>query len=242
MVKRRLGSAIALALLVLTSTRALSQDDRAPFKPSSIPVTAKTPGEFIPAGWTIEEQISGDLNGDGRTDVALKLVQAQTHPSADGPTERQRALLILLRESKDQWRRAALATKLLQCTTCGSALYGLQKAPAAIAIQKGTLIVKQDHGSRNLLEQTFRFRYEAKIDKFLLIGVDLTDRDRATGALVEESTNLLTGQKTVTKAQFDKRAQKYVTSSSSRSRVSVPPAAIENIDYENYHIDVDGNR
>jgi hypothetical protein len=239
MVQRQIVSAAAGLLLLSTAARALTQDVRAAFKPLS--VTASTPSEFIPPGWTVEEQISGDLNGDGKTDLALKLVQEQSRTESAVPAVRQRALVILLGGMAHQWRGAALATKLLQCTTCGGALYGTQEAPAHVAIVNRVLIVKQDHGSRNVVGQTFRFRYQAKLEKFLLIGVDLTDRDRANGALVEESTNFLTGQKLVTNSQFDERRQKYRTKSSRRSRVAVRQIAIEDVDYEHYDISTDNN-
>jgi len=237
MVQRQIVAAVAIALSLATPTRAPTQDARAAFNPSSVPLTATTPSEFIPPEWTIEKQISGDLNGDGKADLALKLVQARRGTDSSAPTA-QRALLILLGgiTQTHQWRRAALATKLLQCTACGGALYGVQESPAQVAIVNHVLIVKQDHGSRNVVGQTFRFRYDAKLEKFLLIGLDLTDRDRATGALVEESTNFLTGRKLVTKAQFDERRQKYLTRSSTRSRVAVRPIAIEDVDYEQYDV------
>src|SRR5258706_475589 len=239
MVQGQIVSAVAGLLLFSMAPRALTQDLRAAFEP--LRGTASTPSEFIPPGWTVEEQISGDLNGDGNPDLALKLVQDQSRTESAVPGARQRALVILLGGMANQWRRAALATKLLQCTTCGGALYGTQEAPAQVAIVSRVLIVKQDHGARNVIGQTFRFRYEAKLEKFLLIGVDLTDRDRATGVLIEESTNFLTGQKLVTKAQFDERRQKYLTKSSRRSRVPVKRIAIEDVDYEHYDVGSDFN-
>ena len=239
MVQRQIVSAVAGLLLLSTPARWLTQDVRAAFEP--LRVTASTPSESIPPGWTVEEQISGDLNGDGKADLALKLVQDQSRTEAAVPAARQRALVILLGGMSSQWRRAALATKLLQCTTCGGALYGTQEAPAQVAIVNRVLIVKQDHGSRNVVGQTFRFRYQAKLEKFLLIGVDLTDRDRANGALVEESTNFLNGQKLVTNSQFDERLQKYRTKTSRRSRVPVRRIAIEDVDYEHYDVGTDDN-
>jgi len=239
MVQRQMVSAVAGLMLLSTPASALTQAVRAAFEP--LRVTASTPSEFIPLGWTVEEQISGDLNGDGKADIALKLVQERRVTGSAVPTARQRTLLILLGGMTHQWCRAALATKLLQCTTCGGALYGTQEAPAQVTIVNRVLIVKQDHGSRNVIGQTFRFRYDGKLEKFLLIGVDLTDRDRAAGALIEESTNFLTGQKLVTKAQFDERRQKYLTRSSRRSRVRAQRIAIEDVDYEHYDVGSDDN-
>ena len=51
-------------------------------------------------------------------------------------------------------------------------------------------------------------------------GATLSQRDRATGARVEQSTNFLTGRKIVTQSQFDECLQKYVKKSAIESTVS----------------------
>jgi hypothetical protein len=103
-----------------------------------------------------------------------------------------------------------------------------------VTIVKGILIVTQERGSRNVVEQTFRFKYDSRTDKFWLIGVDLADRDRATGARAEQSTNFLTGRKIVTQSQFDERLQKYVKKSATESTVSKDRIAIEQVEHEKF--------
>src|SRR6185369_10118660 len=102
MVQRQIVAVVAVALSLSTPTRALTQDARATFNPSSVPLMATKPSEFIPPEWTVEEQISGDLTGDGKADLALKLVQARRGTDSAVPTARQRALLILLGGVTDQ--------------------------------------------------------------------------------------------------------------------------------------------
>lgn len=223
---------LTVSLLLWLATGGAVQDENILLAATPLPLTAETHREFIPPGWIIEEQILGDLNGDSRTDVVLKLLQAKLSADENAVAERQRALLILLRQDNGQLRQAAFADKLLQCPSCGGALYGVMEAPAQMTIAKGVLIVKQERGSRNAIEQTFRFRYESRAGKFWLIGFDRADRDRASGALVEQSTNFLTGQKIVTRSQFDERAQKFLTKSSTRSTVSRDRIAIEQVDHE----------
>ena len=46
---------------------------------------ARSAEDFVPAGWRLESKISGDLNGDGRDDVAL--VPRTTEPSAQDPLD-----------------------------------------------------------------------------------------------------------------------------------------------------------
>jgi hypothetical protein len=223
-----------LALLLLAPAAAPAQQRKFFITPSSIPLTAKTPRQFVPPGWTIEEQIVGDLNRDSLPDIVLKLVKSKASGSENGAAERQRALVILFRVKNDQWRRAAIADRLLQCLSCGGALYGMKDAPARVVIAKGVLILKQDRGSRNVIEQTYRFRHDKKIGKFLLIELDLADRDRSGGELVEQHTNFLTGEKTVTKSRFDERLQKYIVTSSTRTKVNKSRIPIEQVDHEKY--------
>src|SRR5262249_12244483 len=86
-----------------------------------------------------------------------------------------------------------VAGNLLQCTRCGGAFYGVVETPADVKIEKGAVVVQQDHGSREVTNTTYRFRYEPSTGKFLLIGFDLANNDRATAQVVSESINYLTG-------------------------------------------------
>jgi hypothetical protein len=58
---------------------------------------------------------------------------------------------------------------------------------------KAVIVVAQDHGSREVSNMTFRFRYDASSKRFVLVGFDYAERDRATAKVVAESTNYLTG-------------------------------------------------
>ena len=55
------------------------------------------------------------------------------------------------------------------------------------------VIVEQDHGSRELSDLTYRFRYEPEMQRFALIGFDYRTVDRLTTDVMTESTNYLTG-------------------------------------------------
>jgi hypothetical protein len=167
---------------------------------SRIPREGMSAKDFVPRGWKVEEEIAGDLNGDSLPDLALKLVEDKPAKDKDGDaTERQRALVIALRGNAGKLTRAAVADKLLQCTRCGGAFYGVVEAPAEVTIEKGVLVVNQEHGSRDLTNTTYRFRYESDTGKFALIGFDLVDADRLTATVVSESTNYRTGVRIVTR-------------------------------------------
>jgi len=185
----------ALAFVVSVAFAASSfAQDAAPIDKSKIPATGDKAASFVPAGWKIEEQIKGDVNADTKPDIVLKLVEDKPSTTKDDiKVDRSRALVVLLALDDGKLKNAAVADKLLQCTGCGGAFYGFVDAPANVKIEKGVIVVDQDHGSRDVSEMTFRFRYEASTEKFLLIGFDYSNDDRATGDSASESTNYVTG-------------------------------------------------
>ena len=183
---------LILSFVTLTSW-CFAQDERTTIKKSLIPASGNETSNFIPAGWKLEEQLSSDLNGDGSADYVLKLIQDKPAKTSDEVNDRARALVILLQDANGKLARSAIADKLLQCTGCGGAFYGVVDAPANVTIEKNVIVVEQDHGSREVSDLTFRFRYDSISQRFLLIGFDYTEHDRANGKAAAESTNYLTG-------------------------------------------------
>jgi len=192
---------VLTSLLISLGSSAIAQDEAGKLDKSRVPAQADKPEKFAPSGWKIEEQVTGDLNADGVADSALKLIEAKAEKDAEGdPTERGRALVIAL--AKDGGlARAAVADNLLQCTRCGGAFYGVVETPTEVTIEKGLLVVQQDHGSREITNTTYRFRFEPATGKFLLIGFDLTNADRATAQVISESINYLTGAREETRSK-----------------------------------------
>ena len=205
----------------------LAQDQRVRIDKSRIPAEADKPNDFVPPGWKVEEQVTGDLNGDSLPDFALKLVEDKPAKKDGVATDRERALIIVVNDKSGKLARAAVTDKLLQCTLCGGAFYGVVDAPASVQIQKGILVVDQDHGSRDVTRLTYRFRYEPETKKFLLIGFDLADNDRATGMVVTESTNYLTGVRIVTRG----KGKKVTTS---RTQIPKNKIYLEQVDNEEF--------
>jgi hypothetical protein len=206
-----------LALIVPPASSS-AQDEGATIDVSRIPAEAGDVKGFVPPGWKIEEAVKGDLNGDAVPDYALKLVEDKPAKTADDMTnDRGRALVVVLAGKDGKLTRAGVADKLLQCTTCGGAFYGVVEAPANVTIAKGVLVVDQDHGSRDVTETTYRFRYEPAAGRFALIGFDLKDVDRLTATTVTESTNYLTGLRVTTRGKNGK---------DTTSRTQVPRAKI----------------
>lgn len=193
---------LAVLILLVCGINAFAQDEAGTIDVTRIPAQAKNTASFVPAGWKLEEQVTGDLNGDSLPDYALKLVEDKPAKNADDmPTERGRALLIVLAEKDGSLKRAGVADKLLQCTRCGGAFYGVVETPAGVSIENGVVVVEQDHGSRNLTNTTYKFRFEPATQRFLLIGFDLADADRLTAQVVSESNNYLTNSRVITRSK-----------------------------------------
>lgn len=205
---KAVGIAFAAAVLIsaLPSITA-AQDERPRIDLDAIAKTGEKPADFVPKGWKIEEKISGDLNDDGVADHALKLIE-DIPSTQDDPADRNRALVIVFAGSDGKLTRAAATDKLLQCTSCGGAFYGVVDAPANVKIEKGVLIIDQDRGSREVTETTYRFRYDEQPSMFILIGFDYTSRDRANGEVSYESTNYLTGKRITTTGKGKKTTSK----------------------------------
>ena len=224
------------ALILLAFRASLAQDGGAAFDKSKVPAQGRAAGDFVPAGWVLEGRASGDLNGDAVPDLALKLIQQKpAGAKEDEPVERQRALVVLFKDGDGMLRRAAVTDKVLQCTSCGGAFYGVVDAPVEVRIERGVLVVRQEFGSREVTEHTYRFRYEPAEAKFVLIGFDSTSRDRLTAAVTLESTNFLTGRKITTTTTPPKtRRGKDITKTATQA-VASKRTPMEEVDRENYY-------
>ena len=211
---------LAFAILGLSSW-CVAQDDRTTIKKSLIPATGTDTRNFIPQGWKLEEQKSADLDGDGNADYVLKLIEDKpAKTSEDVVNDRARALIVLLADAKGNLTRAAVADKLLQCTGCGGAFYGVTEAPAGVDVDNnGVIVVSQDHGSREMSNTTYRFRYDPAVKRFVLIGFDYAENDRLTAKVTSESTNYLTGVR---------------KTNNRRSTITKTKIFLDDVDYEQF--------
>lgn len=224
--------ALAFAFIVLPAAMPSSvsaQDERPRINVDAIASEGQKVGDFIPKGWKLEEKVSGDLNDDGVIDHALKLVE-DIASTEDAPADRNRALVIVFADKDGKLTRAAVSDKLLQCTSCGGAFYGVSDAPANVKIEKGVLIIDQDRGSRWVTETTYRFRYDEQPSMFILIGFDYTSRDRANGDVSSESTNYLTGKRITTTGKGKKTTPR--TTVVQKMRYSLEEVDAEKFDEE----------
>lgn len=191
-------------------------------------LSGKVPAEFPPAGWTVEDQASGDLNGDGIADTAAILVESKPEGEQDeAADEPQRALVILLGHEGGKPVSAGANGKLLQCKGCGGV-----KEMEGIGIRKGVVIVDQMTGSREFARQTWRFRYDPGSKRFVLIGKDLETGDGMRGTGTIESYNYLTGRKITEKYRYDKDGEHRIALSTKEEKEPPKTLFMEDVEPE----------
>jgi hypothetical protein len=232
---------ILSAALLLTSVTAASsaprQDDERRFLDAKlVPAEGRAAKDFVPKGWKVEGdegETTGDLNKDGAPDKVLRLVEDLPVEGKDGTyNTRYRALVILFGQPGGGFKRAAVATKLLGCTLCAGVLGDPEGGNIQLDIKNGVLNVHQLSGSREATDLTQRFRYDDAAQRFLLIGQDVDNYDRAVGDGTSESTNYLTGVRVTKKSKAAREGRDPVVISNKTTRVPLQRRFIEDVDYE----------
>ncbi len=209
------------------ATTASAQDERRFINLSQVPKEGKSLTDFVPPGWKIEEQIEGDLNADATPDIVLQLIEDLPAETDGTDNTRYRALLVIAKMENDLYFRLAAADKLLFCTTC----FGVLNGVPVVKISNGVIIINHLWGSREMSENTQRFRFDPKLKRFVLIGEDLEETDGGEGTSVRESSNYLTGVKIIEKSRLDKKGN-MVKVSTTKQRISKQQKFFEDIDYE----------
>jgi hypothetical protein len=232
---KHLLCAVLLAFPVLAFYRAASaEEDLRMLDVSRLPQNGALVSDFAPLGWRIESTIPGDLNGDGKPDTILTLIEALPAIVDDVPNERYRALVALLQTATGKLQRVAVAPRLLRCSTCYGMLAGPNGGEPVIKIIKGVIIVEELWGSRETVHVTLRFRYDPSSNRLILIGEDINRSDRATGAHSYETSNFLTGIKLTEGTQFDAQQNRLTENSPQKQHIPKIQRFIEDIDYEDF--------
>ena len=231
-------SAILLFCSIATASAPRQDDERRFLDVKLVPAEGREVSDFVPKGWKIEladeGELTADLDKDGTLDKVLRLVEDMPIEGKDGTyNTRYRALVILFaRPGGAGYARAAVATKLLGCTLCAGMLGDPEGGNVQVEIKNRVLIVKQLSGSREASDLTQRFRYDAALKRFVLIGEDLDYYDRLTLAGTKESTIYLTGVKVKEVSKQKGNDGDSVVVSKKTSRVAAARRFIEDVDYE----------
>jgi hypothetical protein len=168
----------------------------------TMPKTAKSPAEFIPAGYFVFEEIRGDLNKDNQEDYVFiikgtdkdKFVKDEYR----GQLDRNRRGIIIALKNQNQYE---LVLENRVCFSSENEDGGVYYAPElSVSISKGNLEVHYGHGRYGYWAYKFRFQNS----DFELIGYDSSQ-----GGPVEESftsINFLT-KKMLVKVNVNQNAE-----------------------------------
>jgi len=172
--------------------------------PASYPALVKHAGSiegFVPMEWRIEIQKSGDLNGDGRDDVALVLrglderniidMRGQGRP--ENYDTNPRILMAAFANAAGGYDLALENHTLIARTTEPSAQdpldpNGVQEG--GVEIMNGTLQVTFGYFAGNMGRFTYTFRFDKTA--FKLIGYDSVNVERYKGTIRQVSVNYVT--------------------------------------------------
>lgn len=180
---------IVFLCLLLPSLAVAQDEDEKPFP--KVPKTVNKPEEFAPKDWKVEKVVQGDLNGDGKADVALTLTNGEN--GYDDKTQKStfltRVLVLAFRGADGKLTRSAVSADAVYDGDEG----GVMGDPfQELEIKGGTVVINHYGGSRNRWGYTHVYRWQQ--DKWMLIGE--TDSSMDTLDLDFEDTtdiNLSTG-------------------------------------------------
>jgi hypothetical protein len=212
--------------------------------PARVPAEAARVEEFAPRGWRIHSRAAGDLDGDGRPDLALILLDQSVEDAPRSVENPRPALLILLATEQGRWRRAGLNTRLIVSDDSPF-------APLRLEIRQGVVVLRQELQSNisantNDYATTDRFRYDPASGRFLLVGEDNanTQRDAAADG-IRVSDNYLTGERLITVMHAARG--KYIRETNARRRINprrvfLDDAAGQEIDFDSLMDEVSRRR
>ncbi|MES2443593.1 MAG: hypothetical protein V4574_12250 [Pseudomonadota bacterium] len=194
------------AALFLAATAARAQDaELPPVRYPALAPHADAAQGFVPAGWTLEQQQSGDLNGDGRADLALAFHQADSKNvianeggmCGDTIDTNPRILAVVLAVPGGGFKLAAENHSLVPRydSPCADDWFAADSTGGGgITIERGALQVRLSHfmsaGGWSMGSSTFTFRWQQ--GALRLIGFDYVNAQRNTGAMDTLSINYLT--------------------------------------------------
>lgn len=191
-------SALLLFILIIIKTNSFAQQ-KSPF----IPENSSDLKLFVPKGWKMILQTTGDLNKDGLADVVM--VIENTDPknfiAGDGLGQRKlninpRILLVIFKLNANSYRLAAKNSGFIpsQNDEVSSCLADPLMEEGGISIQNGSLKISYQYwsscGSWYMTNKDYTFRFQSQ--KFELIGYDDFNLHRSSGEQSGTSINFST--------------------------------------------------
>jgi hypothetical protein len=194
-----------------------------------LPKWAASADGFVPAGWLLEAQASGDLNQDGMDDLALVIRQKSPDnviPNSEGLGEapfdtNPRILAVAFREKSGTGYALQLEDRALIPRRTNPVAEDPFDKDDGIAIRRGSMQVRLrwflSAGGWETFTAAYTFRH--RHGRFELIGYDRDELHRGSGATNAVSINYLTGKVKVTTGNMQDDATKVRQRNLPRRRV-----------------------
>lgn len=198
---------VLVALLILFSSKAEAEQATTALQPALVKAGTSA-SAFIPKGWEIEAKAEGDLNRDGRSDIAFVLRKADPSKVSEGHNTNPRVLAVSFGDEGSRYKLALQHGTFIPADND----LNIEDPFGGIAIQNGALKVTFHYwtsaGSWTTGNTVLTFRYQD--DCFKLIGSDSSSMHRATLEESSTSKNYLAG-KMVEVSQSDEHSKKRKT-------------------------------
>jgi len=145
---------------------------------------------FLPGGWHVLTQATGDLNKDGLADIAV-LIEADSVVKSLKEWDNQqqpRILFAAFRQPDNQYRLSVQSNESILLSNEG----GVFGDPFdALEINRGSIVVRFYGGSSDRWSYAYRWRYQNK--DWFLIGATYTESSTHHENYTVHDFNLLTG-------------------------------------------------
>ncbi|WP_105381860.1 hypothetical protein [Neorhizobium alkalisoli] len=179
-----LPALLAVAIAVAGIDAASAEDDGLPpVDYPSLPAAVATRAELVPAGWTLEAEASGDLDGDKRADLALVLQSEKPDLDPTGEPLVGPRMLVVAFGARKGYQRITANHQLIPRATSSFVEDYFDAASGALTIKRGTLTISLHYfataGGWGMWDKTYSFKWRK--DDFVLSRFDHDYTHRAKG-------------------------------------------------------------
>ncbi|PIR20398.1 MAG: hypothetical protein COV45_06385 [Deltaproteobacteria bacterium CG11_big_fil_rev_8_21_14_0_20_47_16] len=154
-----LAAALLIPLAVIAKEIALPK----------LPDTGYSMQDFVPNGWVVKSVSKGNLDDDGKTDVAMVLVsKAETDGINDDTEKLPRLLVILTRTKRGGYKLSVATAKAILCKNCSTT----GDAVDDVMIEDGMVKIHHHGGKDRQWDVVHRFQYRE--GTWFLVGKKVT--------------------------------------------------------------------
>lgn len=222
-------------ILSLTFALAVYSQDDDPDIPKApipkLPTTGRRARDFAPRGWVVQMEANGDLNGDGRPDLAFvlhetdpKLVLHLKDFGTDNLDTNPRVLGIAFAQADGSYALAAQNSKLIPRWT-ESNMDDYFGDEGSLTVARGAFSVGLHYfanmGGWDAGQTTLTFRWQH--GRFELIGYENDNLKRNTGVETKTSINFSTSVKIVNVDTIDDDRKGVPHLGTHQSRIALKP-------------------